>query len=60
MTILEAFVLGIVQGVLMLVRVSSTDHLVITQAAALVPGISRSRITIIAGLFAGPKRRWAS
>jgi undecaprenyl-diphosphatase len=32
----------------------------IAQAAALVPGISRSGITIIAGLFAGLKRRWAA
>jgi undecaprenyl-diphosphatase len=32
----------------------------VAQAAALVPGISRSGITIIAGLFAGLKRRWAA
>ncbi|MFN4130255.1 MAG: undecaprenyl-diphosphate phosphatase [Paracoccaceae bacterium] len=30
------------------------------QALALVPGISRSGITIIAGLFSGLKRRWAA
>jgi undecaprenyl-diphosphatase len=32
----------------------------IAQAVALVPGISRSGITIIAGLFAGLRRRWAA
>jgi undecaprenyl-diphosphatase len=32
----------------------------IAQAAALVPGISRSGITIIAGLFSGLRRRWAA
>ena len=32
----------------------------VAQAAALVPGISRSGITIIAGLFSGLKRRWAA
>ncbi len=32
----------------------------VAQALALVPGISRSGITIIAGLFAGLKRRWAA
>ncbi len=32
----------------------------LAQTAALIPGISRSGITIIAGLFAGLKRRWAA
>ena len=32
----------------------------VAQAMALIPGISRSGITIIAGLFAGLKRRWAA
>ena len=32
----------------------------IAQALALAPGISRSGIAIIAGLFAGLKRRWAA
>lgn len=32
----------------------------IAQALALIPGISRSGITIIAGLFTGLKRRWAA
>lgn len=32
----------------------------IAQALALIPGISRSGITIIAGLFSGLKRRWAA
>ncbi len=32
----------------------------VAQAMALVPGISRSGITIIAGLFAGLRRRWAA
>lgn len=32
----------------------------IAQALALVPGFSRSGLTIIAGLFAGLKRRWAA
>ena len=32
----------------------------VAQAMALIPGISRSGITIIAGLLAGLKRRWAA
>jgi len=32
----------------------------LAQALALIPGISRSGITIIAGLFTGLKRRWAA
>jgi len=32
----------------------------VAQALALIPGISRSGITIIAGLFTGLKRRWAA
>ena len=32
----------------------------VAQALALIPGISRSGITIIAGLFSGLKRRWAA
>lgn len=32
----------------------------VAQALALIPGISRSGITIIAGLFMGLKRRWAA
>ncbi len=32
----------------------------IAQALALMPGLSRSGLTIIAGLFAGLKRRWAA
>ncbi len=32
----------------------------VAQALALIPGISRSGITIISGLFSGLKRRWAA
>ncbi|MFN3663805.1 undecaprenyl-diphosphate phosphatase [Yoonia sp.] len=32
----------------------------VAQALALIPGISRSGITIIAGLYSGLKRRWAA
>jgi undecaprenyl-diphosphatase len=32
----------------------------LAQALALIPGLSRSGMTIIAGLFAGMKRRWAA
>lgn len=40
MTILEAFILGIVQGVFMFVPVSSTAHLVITQHLMINAGSS--------------------
>jgi undecaprenyl-diphosphatase len=32
----------------------------VAQALSLIPGLSRSGMTIIAGLFAGMKRRWAA